>query len=76
MPNKNSNSDLLTSDERALYIRSSLQGVQRIYGECMAKYEEDGIKEKYEEESKRTFIVMATSMILGNRSIHAWKLNQ
>jgi hypothetical protein len=76
MPNKNSNSDLLTSDERALYIRSSLQGVQRIYGECMAKYEEDGSKKKYEEESKRTFIVMATSMILGNRSIHAWKLNQ
>jgi hypothetical protein len=42
MPNKNSNSDLLTPDERALYIRSSLQGIQRIYGECMAKYEEEG----------------------------------
>lgn len=42
MPNKNSNSDLLTPDERALYIRQSIQGIQRIIGECFAKYEEDG----------------------------------
>ena len=41
--NKNSNSDhILTPDERALHIRSSIQGIQRIYGECMAKYEEEG----------------------------------
>ena len=41
--NKNSNSDhVLTADERTLYIRQSIQGVQRIYGECLAKYEEAG----------------------------------
>jgi hypothetical protein len=33
---------LPTPDERALYIRSSIQGIQRIIGECFAKYEEDG----------------------------------
>jgi hypothetical protein len=42
MPNKNSNSDILTADERALYIRQSIQGIQRIIGESIAKYEEDG----------------------------------
>jgi hypothetical protein len=42
MRNNNKNSDhILTADERTLYIRQSIQGVQRIYGECMAKYEED-----------------------------------
>ena len=40
---KNKNSDhILTPDERALHIRSSIHGLQRIYGECLAKYEEDG----------------------------------
>jgi len=40
---KNKNSDhILTPDERALYIRSSIQGIQRIFGECFANYEEDG----------------------------------
>jgi hypothetical protein len=39
----NKNSDhILTPDERALHIRSSIQGIQRIIGECFAKYEEDG----------------------------------
>ena len=40
---KNKNSDhILTPDERALHIRQSIQGLQKIYGECLAKYEEDG----------------------------------
>ena len=40
---KNKNSDhILTPDERALHIRSSIHGLQRIYGECFAKYEEEG----------------------------------
>jgi hypothetical protein len=41
--NKDSNSvHLPTPDERALHTRSSIQGIQRIIGECFAKYEEDG----------------------------------
>ena len=39
---KNKNSDILTPDERALHMRSSIQGIQRIYGESLAKYEEEG----------------------------------
>lgn len=40
---KNKNSDhVLTPDERALHMRSMIHGIQRIYGECFAKYEEDG----------------------------------
>ena len=40
---KNKNSDhILTPDERALYTRSAFQALQKIYGECFAKYEEDG----------------------------------
>jgi hypothetical protein len=40
--NKNSNSKHFpTPDERALYIRSSIQGIQRIIREAFAKYEED-----------------------------------
>jgi hypothetical protein len=39
---KNKNSKHLpTADEGALYIRSSIQGIQRIIGECFKKYEED-----------------------------------
>jgi hypothetical protein len=41
--NKNGNSiHLPTPDERALYIHSSIRGIQKIIGECFAKYEEDG----------------------------------
>jgi flagellar biosynthesis/type III secretory pathway chaperone len=39
--NKNKNNSL-TPGERALHIRSSIQGIQRIIGECFAKYEENG----------------------------------
>ena len=42
---RNNNSDskhLPTPDERALYIHGSIRGIQKIIGECMAKYEENG----------------------------------
>jgi hypothetical protein len=42
MRNNKNNDRILTADERTLYIRQSIQGVQRIYGEVLAKYEEDG----------------------------------
>ena len=42
MPNSKNNDHILTSDERTLYIRQSIHGIQRILGECFAKYEEEG----------------------------------
>ena len=43
MHTNNKNSDpILTSDERALHMRTAIHGLQRIYGESLAKYEEEG----------------------------------
>ena len=33
---------ILTLEERAFYIRQSIEGTQRIIGECLARYEDDG----------------------------------
>ena len=42
MPNNKNSDHILPPDERGLYTRSAFQALQRIYGECLAKYEEEG----------------------------------
>ena len=40
--NNNDNNHILTLDERAFYIRMSIEGTQRIIEECLTRYEKDG----------------------------------
>ena len=40
--NKNNYNNLLTLDERAFYIRMSIEGTQKIIEECLTSYKKDG----------------------------------
>ena len=43
MHRKNDNDNhILTPDERAFYMRQSIEGTQTIIQECLARYQEDG----------------------------------
>jgi hypothetical protein len=42
MRNNKDSDHLLTPDERAFYIRTSLEDTQRIIQECMTRYRKDG----------------------------------
>lgn len=39
---KNSDNHILTLDERAFYIRQSIEGTQRVIDECLTSYKKDG----------------------------------